>query len=423
MKEEITIRVSRHNGRSKDNTAKHNDRDFNIDHSNHIDAERTAANIYWDCYQGTRIAGADPGRQLNNELNNELNRKKPVAVFEEIEMLYYDEHYAGYCEGQNGRNNKARHSERNKSTFDLLEGTRTQPEETILQIGNIEATVDASILLQAMEWYQKWFEESYGEHVHIIDWALHMDEATLHIHERHVFDYTNRYGELQPMQEKALEALGIERPDPDQPKSRTNNRKATFDHICRAKWMNICMQLGIDVDRGPITGRKHMQKDDYIIANQDRRIADQAAKLDRLEVEISDIDGMIRDITDEVYDKVVEEVCAAAADVATEAVIKEADHYNKELMESGEDIYLRYPRLIRRIIDGLKHSIRRMRSGLATAIRSRLRNKDTQAAIKMSAGTHARESILESLHRYSTRRKEAASEQRESDRTGHSALR
>ena len=35
------------------------------------------------------------------------------------------------------------------------------------------------------------------------------------IHERHVFDCENKHGEVAPQQEKALEALGFELPDPD----------------------------------------------------------------------------------------------------------------------------------------------------------------------------------------------------------------
>ena len=46
--------------------------------------------------------------------------------------------------------------------------------------------------------------ERFGNHVHILDWALHLDESTPHIHERHVFDWENQYGELFPQQEKAL---------------------------------------------------------------------------------------------------------------------------------------------------------------------------------------------------------------------------
>ena len=63
----------------------------------------------------------------------------------------------------------------------------------------------------------------------VLDWALHLDESTPHIHERHVFDCENKYGEVAPQQEKALEALGFELPAPDKPLSRRNNRKITFD--------------------------------------------------------------------------------------------------------------------------------------------------------------------------------------------------
>lgn len=36
-----------------------------------------------------------------------------------------------------------------------------------------------------------------------------------------------------PQQEKALEALGIELPDPTKKPGKNNNRKMTFDKICR----------------------------------------------------------------------------------------------------------------------------------------------------------------------------------------------
>ena len=77
------------------------------------------------------------------------------------------------------------------------------------------------------------FKAKYGDHVHVLDWALHLDESTPHIHERHVFDCENKYGEIAPQQEKALEALGFELPDPAKPLSRRNNRKITFDAACR----------------------------------------------------------------------------------------------------------------------------------------------------------------------------------------------
>ena len=55
MKGKMVMKATRHNGRSgKHGTydAKHNDRRFDVENSEHIDAERTKFNVYWDCYQG-----------------------------------------------------------------------------------------------------------------------------------------------------------------------------------------------------------------------------------------------------------------------------------------------------------------------------------------------------------------------------------
>ena len=65
-------------------------------------------------------------------------------------------------------------------------------------------------------------EERYGEHIHFLDWSLHMGEGTPHIHERHVFDADDGYGHAKPQQEKALEALGIELPDPSKKPGKNN---------------------------------------------------------------------------------------------------------------------------------------------------------------------------------------------------------
>ena len=49
------MKATRHNGKSgKHGTydAKHNNRRFDVENSEHIDAERTKFNVYWGCYQG-----------------------------------------------------------------------------------------------------------------------------------------------------------------------------------------------------------------------------------------------------------------------------------------------------------------------------------------------------------------------------------
>ena len=133
------MKASRHNGRSGKHgvyDVKHNDRDFDVEHSEHIDSERTKQNVYWDCYQGYSFAGSSQERQFN---------------FTEIERAYYYEHYSDFVDAQNERNEQARHPERNRTIDDVLKNNKTCPEETLYQIGTMEQSVPPEVLFQKAE--------------------------------------------------------------------------------------------------------------------------------------------------------------------------------------------------------------------------------------------------------------------------------
>ena len=104
------MKLTRHNGRSgKHGTynPRHNDRRFDVENSEHIDAERVQQNVYWDCYRGFRIH------------KFRKNLEQTDFSFEEIERMYYYEHYSDHVDAQNARNEKTRHTERNRTVEDL----------------------------------------------------------------------------------------------------------------------------------------------------------------------------------------------------------------------------------------------------------------------------------------------------------------
>ncbi len=259
------MKLTRHNGRAGKNGAynpKHNDRRFDIENSEHIDADRAKQNIYWDCYTGFSSA-----KIRESDKENDYS-------FEKIEQIYYFEHYADHIQAQNERNEKTRHTERNRTVTDLLTNNKTCPEESIYQIGTVEESVSGKVLAKIAAEFFAEMEEKYGSHVHILDWALHLDEGTPHIHERHVFDCENKYGELCPQQEKALEELGIPLPNPDKKKGRNNNRKQTFDAECRKMLFNICEKHNLHLQTEPTYGgRGYMEKQDFIIEKQKETIS------------------------------------------------------------------------------------------------------------------------------------------------------
>ena len=192
----VYLKLTRHNGRAGTHgtyNPKHNDRSFNLANSEHIDPERAKGNIYWDCFHGFRSVLAPP------------DPDDLAATFSEVERQFYETHYSEFIERQNERNAKIRHTERNRSIPDLLSSRKTCPEETIYQLGTLDEHASAEDLLNIVTEFIEAFKAKYGDHVHVLDWALHLDESTPHIHERHVFDCENKYGEVAPQQEKVLD--------------------------------------------------------------------------------------------------------------------------------------------------------------------------------------------------------------------------
>ena len=124
-----------------------------------------------------------------------------------------------------------------------------------------------------------------------------------------MFDCENKYGEIAPQQEKALEALGFDLPDPDKPLSRRNNRKITFDAACRKMLFEIAKRHGLDLEEEAEYGnRKYLEKQDFILAKQKAQLAAQQSKLDELTLKVNDMETLIDEVSAAAYDKAVEVV-------------------------------------------------------------------------------------------------------------------
>ena len=250
--------------------------------------------------------------------------------------MYYAENYGDFLEGQNRRNEAHGHANRNRTVDDLLVNKTTCPEETVYQIGTIDEHVSEEVLFNIVTDFLAEFTRRFGSHVHILDFALHCDEGTPHIQERHVFDALNQYGELCPQQEKALEELGFELPHPDKPKSKYNRRKNVFDAACREMLFDITERYGLHLDREPsYGGRAYLEKQDYILmkqkeklAVQEKQIEQRESELEELSIRIDDVETLIDEVAETAYDKAVETV--------TERVQEETHNADFELIRDYE---------------------------------------------------------------------------------------
>ena len=383
--------MTRHNGRAGTHgtyNPKHNDRSFNLANSEHIDPERAKVNIYWDCFHGFRSA-LDP--QNPNDL---------AATFSDVERQFYESHYSEFIEKQNERNTKIRHTERNRSIPNLLSSRKTCPEETIYQLGTKDDYASAEDLLNIVTEFIEEFKAKFGEHVHVLDWALHLDESTPHIHERHVFDCENKYGEVAPQQEKALEALGFDLPDPGKPLSRRNNRKITFDAACREMLFEIAKRHGLELEEEAEYGsRKYLEKQDFILAKQKEQLFAQQNRLDELTLKVNDMETLLDDVSAAAYDK--------AVDIVTDVVRTETRKEDMRMIEDTKKWVLsperKAPKATREYtakhLDSMPDKFLKTMQTTATRLHEKLLKPEVRQKGKEQVKEKARDSVLQLLNR------------------------
>lgn len=256
MREADKMKLVMHHGRT--GLAKHNDRSGRA--GEHIKTERTPENRKWQVH--------------------------PELTFEQEERLFYREHFTEWLEERNERARAARHPERVKDVGDLLKGRQTRPEEVILQVGDVDSHIDADKLWEAARRLIATLEYKYPL-MRSLDYAMHLDEATPHLHWRRVWTYHDDAGHLAIGQEKALQELGVPLPHPDQAPSRYNNRKMTFTADARETWLDICRDLGISIDTTPC-GHKHMTTMQYQLRKTQERLQKAQHDLQGTELKLED---------------------------------------------------------------------------------------------------------------------------------------
>ena len=216
----MAYRVTLHNKRIVN--TRHNDRAFDTERS---DEAKQAGNIYW--------------QRGGGEID-----------FDGTEHTFYERNFLQALEAQNERYRKSGHAERCRSIDDYRRASQTCPEESLYYIGSKDNTVKRATLVKAFNDYMAWKRGRFPN-VAALNYALHCDEAgAIHIHAREVWVAHGKDG-LIVSQTKALEEMGVERPDMTKPKSRHNNAKMTYTAECRDKWIEIARSYGLEVITEP----------------------------------------------------------------------------------------------------------------------------------------------------------------------------
>ena len=260
----ITTNNSRRSAGGRVYSPRHNDRTFSVENAPHINHARTADNWEWTWLENDGV----------------------LCSFEDAEREFYARYISDHLRAVNFRYEAQRHAERVKTIDEYRRAPQSCPEETIICIGNRDNHPDPSELLAAYLELQHWQQQTYPQ-LQVLDYAMHLDEqGAPHIHERHVWTYTDADGHLAIGQARALKQMGIERPHPEQPRSRYNNEKMTYTQAVREKFVEICRQRGLEIKTQP---RERSQSGltllEYQSRQEEQRLQELQREADSLEID------------------------------------------------------------------------------------------------------------------------------------------
>lgn len=248
--------TGRTNARGQAYNVNHNDRTFkqekSVDYDRHIDASKSTDNGYF-VYK------------MDNPIKTYRIHPENVSL-RDFELKFYEENFGAHLAQTNAKYVKNRHKERVRTIEDVYTNPRTCPQETILQVGKDGEYKDLEKFKKMVRNYCVAYNKSFSDNSMILDYSIHADETSMHAHVRRVFYVRDKDGNLELAQNKALEQMGYQLPNPGQKRSKYNNRLQTFTDDLRAFWYNMIEKYDKDVkiEREPkYASRRHIEKLDY----------------------------------------------------------------------------------------------------------------------------------------------------------------
>lgn len=250
-------------------TTRHNFREFDPNKADHIDNELSKNNQYFwgkknitlNKLLGIHFSVQNELSEIRDNLRNQDNKNKfdKLTKSQQLELVTYNRLFKDTIKNQNDRHIATRHFNKQRDIIDYYTNKKTEPTESILQIGNHNEYVAGNQLLDIYKDYVAKHNERYGKNILILNSAFHGDEpgAADHIHERKLFIGHNTHGELCFSKTQALKELGFDLPNQNEKESRYNNRLMQYTKECRELWIECCQSRGLDIEIIPGDSSKH----------------------------------------------------------------------------------------------------------------------------------------------------------------------
>ena len=187
-------------------------------------------------------------------------------------------------------------------------------------------------------------------------------------------------------------------PNPDKPKGKNNNRKQTFDAICRTMLFDICRKHGLDLDREPeYGGREYLEKQDYILMKQKEKTEAQEQRLEELALKVEEMETLIDEVSEAAYDKAVEVVTDTVREQTQLEDLKVIEAYQKSVTSPKANNSPQVVKLSNMLLDRVKKKLKEAAGKVLAKVQNVLQKPEVREAGKEKIKEKARESVREKL--------------------------
>ena len=179
-----------------------------------------------------------------------------------------------------------------------------------------------------------------------------------------------------------------------QKRGQYNNRKMNFDAECRKLFLEIAQRNGVQVECEPVYGGAgYLEKQDFIIENQKKRIAEKQAVLDEITMRVLDMENFVEQVAEDAYEKACEAVSDTMAEQTRAEDIEELRRYKKWLTSDERKTPKDKRDFVGRCLDNLENRLRGMAQKVAGKVMETLQNPRIKEQKKSEVKEHARKSV------------------------------
>ena len=172
----------------------------------------------------------------------------------------------------------------------------------------------------------------------------------------------------------------------------------SFDAECRKMFFEICDKYGLQLDKNPeYGGRDYLEKQDFIIENQKRKMETQEQALEQISMKLEDAEALVDEIVENAYQKACEVVTEVVSEETRkkdiEAVSEYRDWYNKPERKVTPD----QKKLANKILDHVETKLNGLAKKILKKVKEALQSPEVKEQSQNEIKEHAKRSLREHI--------------------------